>query len=40
MEPYIFKQLQFVRDNTLAEVRELTEQQLLSMPPGFRNNIK
>ena len=40
MAHYIFKQLQFVRNNTLTEVSELTEQQIILMPPGFRNNIK
>ena len=40
MAQFIFKQLQFVRENTLAEVNELTEEQLLIVPASFRNNIK
>lgn len=40
MVHFILKQLQFVRNNTLTEVSELTEQQVTLIPAGFRNNIK
>ncbi|MGI8384121.1 DinB family protein [Robertmurraya sp. P23] len=40
MENYIFKQLRFVRDNTIGHVAEMNDESSLSIPEGFNNNIK
>ncbi|MDO7486948.1 DinB family protein [Peribacillus frigoritolerans] len=40
MENYIFKQLRFVRDNTIGHVAEINDEISLSIPEGFNNNIK
>lgn len=40
MENYIFKQLRFVRDNTIGHVAEMNDETSLSIPEGFNNNIK
>ncbi|WP_416147655.1 DinB family protein [Salipaludibacillus sp. HK11] len=40
MENYIFKQLRFVRDNTIGHVEEMNDETALTIPEGFNNNIK
>ncbi|WP_379971325.1 DinB family protein [Ectobacillus sp. sgz5001026] len=40
MSHYIFKQLQFVRKNTIRSVENLYEEASLYIPQGFNNNIK
>ncbi|MGM0875239.1 MAG: DinB family protein [Bacillota bacterium] len=40
MENYIFKQLRFVRDNTIRHVAEMNDETSLFIPEGFNNNIK
>lgn len=40
MAHYIFKQLKFVRDNTLAQVEGVNDKQSLIVPNGFNNNVK
>ncbi|MGG3451088.1 DinB family protein [Domibacillus aminovorans] len=40
MKNYIFKQLRFVRDNTIGHVSEMNEETSLFIPEGFNNNIK
>lgn len=39
MDDYIFKQLRFVRDNTLKRVTGMSDEELLVVPQGFNNNI-
>lgn len=40
MSHYIFKQLQFVRQNTIRSVENLNEEASFYIPQGFNNNIK
>lgn len=40
MSNYIFKQLRFVRENTLQHVIDVNEQESIFIPKGFRNHIK
>jgi hypothetical protein len=40
MEHYIFKQLGFVRENTLSQVVGMKDEESLLIPKGFNNNIK
>lgn len=40
MESYIFKQLKFVRENTISQVANMDDQTSLLIPMGFNNNIK
>lgn len=40
MSDYIFKQLKFVRENTLQHVIDVNEQESIFIPKGFRNHIK
>lgn len=39
-EEMIFKQINLVRQNTLNEMENLTEEQADQMPEGFRNTIR
>ncbi|MFC5469148.1 DinB family protein [Cohnella suwonensis] len=36
---YLFKQLRFVRNNTIKQVSGLNEEQVHRVPPGFNNNV-
>ncbi|MBM7651976.1 DinB family protein [Neobacillus cucumis] len=40
MNNYIFKQLRFVRENTINCVTEINDEASLFIPEGFNNNIK
>ncbi|WP_100406986.1 DinB family protein [Bacillus solitudinis] len=40
MEHYIFKQLRFVREQTIGHVAEMNDEKSLIIPKGFNNNIK
>lgn len=40
MEQLIFKQLDFIRKNTLRVVEDVTEEMADVIPEGFRNNIR
>ncbi|WP_342047649.1 DinB family protein [Bacillus sp. OTU530] len=40
MKNYIFKQLRFVRENTINYVAEINDEASLFIPEGFNNNIK
>ncbi|WP_062051115.1 DinB family protein [Bacillus sp. JCM 19034] len=40
MEHYLFKQLQFVRENTLSQVAGMKEAESRFIPKGFNNNVK
>lgn len=40
MRSYIFKQLRFVRENTIGYVTEMNDEASLFIPEGFNNNIK
>lgn len=40
MSHYIFKQIQFVRENTIRSVANMKEEEILLIPQGFHNNIK
>jgi uncharacterized damage-inducible protein DinB len=40
MENYIFKQLRFVRNNTMKQVEGLSDEMSHLIPEGFNNNIK
>ena len=40
MEHYIFKQLRFVRENTLSQVVGMKDEESLLIPKRFNNNIK
>ncbi len=40
MEHYIFKQLRFVRENTLSQVVGMKDEESLFIPKVFNNNIK
>ncbi|MDQ0256819.1 ADP-heptose:LPS heptosyltransferase [Evansella vedderi] len=40
MEEILFKQLQFVRDNTLKTLETITEDHADQIPEGFHNNIR
>ncbi|WP_435923061.1 DinB family protein [Paenibacillus sp. DYY-L-2] len=39
MDHYIFKQLRFVRDNTLKHVTGISDEKLNQVPQGLNNNI-
>lgn len=39
MNNYLFKQLRFVRDNTIKQVNEMSEEETRTVPRGFNNNI-
>ncbi|MCR2805742.1 DinB family protein [Paenibacillus soyae] len=39
MNNYLFKQLRFVRDQTIKHVKELSEEKARTVPSGFNNNI-
>jgi uncharacterized damage-inducible protein DinB len=39
MNNYLFHQLRFVRDNTIKQVKELSEEETCTVPRGFNNNI-
>lgn len=40
MEHYIFKQLRFIRENTVGHVADMKDETSLIIPEGFNNNIK
>lgn len=40
MKNYLFKQLRFVRENTIYYVTEMKDEESLIIPEGFNNNIK
>jgi DinB superfamily len=40
MKNYIFKQLSFVRENTISCVSKINDESSLCIPDGFNNNIK
>ncbi|HWJ78633.1 MAG TPA: DinB family protein [Niallia sp.] len=40
MEHYLFKQLRFVRGETLKLIHEMKDEESLFIPNGFNNNIK
>ncbi|MCO0597018.1 DinB family protein [Peribacillus butanolivorans] len=40
MKNYIFKQLKFVRENTIRHVANMNDETSLFIPVGFNNNIK
>lgn len=40
MGNYLFKQLKFVRDNTINHVKGINDEKSLYIPRGFNNNIK
>ncbi|MGW6297332.1 DinB family protein [Peribacillus butanolivorans] len=40
MKNYIFKQLKFVRENTIRYVANMNDEKSLFIPVGFNNNIK
>lgn len=40
MKHYLFKQLRFVRDNTMRQAAEIGDEQAAIVPEGFNNNIK
>ncbi|MCG7218148.1 DinB family protein [Paenibacillus mucilaginosus] len=39
MNNYLFKQLRFVRDSTIKQVKEISEEEARTVPRGFNNNI-
>ncbi|TYP72028.1 DinB family protein [Paenibacillus methanolicus] len=39
MNNYLFKQLRFVRDSTIKQVKEMSEEEARTVPRGFNNNI-